>query len=161
MQDAAASTESRPVADESQAALDDVSEGDAPMTPPKVASALDSAPASDDDELKAKRLAVEAVVAAAREAYGQPEDARSAAMAAKRAEVAAAVAAALAARKAGKAPAHAEAARQQGGNSEVRKVTAKDLFGFDARAEEKQSVAPDVKDYRMQGNYGATKFIKP
>ena len=41
------------------------------------------------------------------------------------------------------------------------KVTARDLFGFEAKAEEKVSEKVDVKDFRMQGNYGATKFIKP
>ena len=108
--------------------------------------------------MKAKRLAVEAAVAAAREAYGQPEDAKASAMAAKRAEVAAAVAVAMAERKAGKAPAGGENSRQTG---DERKVTAKDLFGFEAKSEEKHKEEYEVKEFRMQGNYGATKFIKP
>ena len=119
----------------------------------------DSAAPRDEEvtTLKAQREMVEAAIAAARQSYGQPEGDEETAMAAKRAEVAAAVAVALAQRKAGKAPAQPEASRQR----ESKKVTAKDLFGFDAKPEEKQSLAPDVKEYRMQGNYGATKFIKP
>jgi hypothetical protein len=47
----------------------------------------------------------------------------------------------------------------------ARKLTEADIFGMDgseSRAHEGNGVdTPEVKDYRMQGNYGATKFIKP
>ena len=47
-----------------------------------------------------------------------------------------------------------------------RKLTDADLFGVTSADQgqssgRSNSSAPDVKDYRMQGNYGATKFIKP
>ena len=41
-------------------------------------------------------------------------------------------------------------------------MTAKDLFGLEMKeAKEDTRQEFDVRSYRMQGNYGATKFIKP
>ena len=52
-------------------------------------------------------------------------------------------------------------ARQCGGPQ--RKATEKDLFGNDAMQGMLEGTRQDfdVKDFRMQGNYGHTKFIKP
>ena len=47
--------------------------------------------------------------------------------------------------------------------ADARKVTTKDLFGMD-KVEGSATLAnwhEEVKEYRMQGNYGATNFIKP
>lgn len=108
--------------------------------------------------MEAKRAAIVAAVVSARkeeaakaavklpDAASCAEDAeskRAVQMEAKRAAVQAAVAAA---RKA-----------------DVRKVTAMDLFGQELSRQQldPSSIAPEVKDFRMQGNYGHTKFIKP
>ena len=83
------------------------------------------------------------------------ESAATALEAKRRAIIAAIVAARLA---------HAEAVlsscdeqRQQ------RKVTAEDLFGSSAEGESREEFRQDVKikEYRMQGEFGAKKFIKP
>ena len=44
-----------------------------------------------------------------------------------------------------------------------RKVTAEDLFGSSAEGESREEFRQDVKikEYRMQGEFGAKKFIKP
>ena len=146
--------------------------------------ALLEAAIAQANAIKAKRAALEAAVAAAKNApapeakdatntVGSSEDAaRAAAMEAKRleveaavaeakkTEVAAAVTAALAAREAEKLEAADAASSSEG----KKKATAKDLFGMDVRKveEEAKCLARDeVKEFRMQGNYGATKFIKP
>lgn len=115
-----------------------------------------------DRELKAKRDAIAAAVAAARarakgvEAEPADADAHAAAIDAKRAAIAAALALAQA-RDAASAAEDATATK-----SDRRKLTAKDLFGFEEEtAAEMSNNKADVKDYRMQGNYGHTKFIKP
>lgn len=140
--------------------------------------------------MKAKRAAVEAAVAASKAtpptacdeaAAGSSgkvvQDAdRAAAMETKRAEVeaavaeakrkevVAAVAAALAARKGEKLD---SAELDCSSSEDKRKATAKDLFGGpdpERKAAEvaKALAAHDkVKSYHLQGNYGATKFIKP
>ena len=94
------------------------------------------------DSLSATRAAIVAAVAAARKAHDEAK--RAAAMEAKRQAVAAAVAAAQ--------------------KADARKVTTMDLFGQDKveSVDDARSLArDDVREYRMQGNYGATKFIKP
>ena len=87
-------------------------------------------------------------------------DARVAAMAAKRADIAAAVAAA-------KAADALLVAQEFEGSTESglagKKLTEKDLFGFEMKAFEARRAAdgPRVKETRMQENFGQTKFIKP
>lgn len=93
-------------------------------------------------EVDATRAAILAAVAASRKAHA--EAARAAAIEAKRAAVMAAVAAAK--------------------GADARKVTTKDLFGMDkveGSSDSRSLAHEEVKEYRMQGNYGATKFIKP
>jgi hypothetical protein len=116
------------------------------------AAVIDISEPPVDAALAAKRAAILAKVAAARE--GEPADAEDPkAVAAKLAAIAASVSAA---RLASAAP-----LKEAGGSA--RKVTATDLFGLEGTTlhEETQNFTPEVKEYRMQGNYGATKFIKP
>jgi hypothetical protein len=122
------------------------------------AKAAQEAEAARAASMEAKRAEVAAAVAAAKlqsERLRDPEaqedscnldedggaEEEEVAMTAKRAAVAAAVAAAK--------------------NAAARKLTTKDLLGMDEVREEVQNSVPEVKDYRMQGNYGHTKFIKP
>ena len=119
----------------------------------KRAAEADSATACGDvNNIKAEEPFAAAPSTSADDAEAQ----RAAAMEAKRAEVLAAVAAAKKA-----AELSCEEARQCGGPQ--RKATEKDLFGNDATQGMLEGTRQDfdVKDFRMQGNYGHTKFIKP
>ena len=139
-------------------------------------SAPSAAPIAPGAEaMAAKREQILAAVAAARK-NASPEGSQADAadeLTRRRAEIAASVAtarkeaageAAVAEARRAMSQAKGEQGRQTRGEGEAaRKVTAKDLFGMEAMlAEEAKSLARDeVRDYRMQGNYGATKFIKP
>ena len=93
-------------------------------------------------DIDATRAAILAAVTAARKAH--TDVVRAAAVEAKRAAVMAAVAAAK--------------------GADARRVTTKDLFGMEKveGSDDPRNLArEEVKEYRMQGNYGATKFIKP
>ena len=127
---------------------------------PERLAAEEAAAAKHGNAAEASSGAAVAGAAASRQEVAAQAEARRAEVEAEvRKQVAAKVA------EARRAQAQAEKEQQAADTKPKgpRKLTEKELLGMEISTEKSSNRLdmPEVKDYRMQGNYGATKFIKP